>query len=188
MFKDMALSRDLVTAYRESVENRPPAPGDKGKRKAGSEDGPKATFVVLQASSWPFAPKDKDADLPPYVSNWIFPYCDPTRLTAMPQMSEQLSSFTEFYKKKHGNRVLNWDHALGNASVIGYFRGGKKELLVSLYQAIVLLQYNENTGGIGYNEFKTATRMRESHTVTFGVQVTVTNRFTMRFLINLQPK
>jgi hypothetical protein len=69
MFKDIALSRDLVTAYRESVENRPPAPGDKGKRKAGGEDGPKATFLVLQASSWPFAPKDKDADLPLYVNN-----------------------------------------------------------------------------------------------------------------------
>ena len=74
MFKDMALSRDLVTAYRESVENRFPAPGDKGKRKASNEDGPKATFVVLQASSWPFVPKDKDADLPPYVSNWTLPY------------------------------------------------------------------------------------------------------------------
>ena len=103
-------------------------------------------------------------------------------------MSEQLSSFTEFYKKKHGNRVLNWDHALGNASVIGYFKGVKKELLVSLYQAIVLLQFNDNTGGISCNEIKTATRMRESHTVTFGVHVTVTNRFAMRFLIDLQPK
>lgn len=76
-------------------------------------------------------------------------------------MSEQLSSFTEFYKKKHGNRVLNWDHSLGNASVIGSFKGGKKELLVSLYQTIVLLQFNEIPGGIGYNEIKAATRMRE---------------------------
>jgi len=165
MFKDMALSRDLVTAYRESVENRPPASGDKGKRKAGGEDAPKATFMVLQASSWPFAPKDKDADLPPHVSDWAVPCRDPTRLIVVFQMSEQLSSFAEFYKKKHGNRVLSWDHALGNASVIGYFKGGKKELLVSLYQAIVLLQFNENTGGIGYNEIKTATRMRKSHSV-----------------------
>jgi len=188
MFKDMALSRDLVTAYRESMENRSTAPNDKGKRKAVSEDGPKATFMVLQASSWPFAPKDKDADLPPYVSNWAASCCDPMRLIAVPQMSEQLSSFTKFYKKKHGNRVLSWDHALGNASVIGYFKGGKKELLVSLYQGIVLLQFNENAGGIGYNEIKTATRMRESHTVNLGVQVTVANRFAMRFLINLQPK
>jgi len=188
MFKDMALSRDLVTAYREGMENRSTAPNDKGKRKASSEDGPKATFMVLQASSWPFAPKDKDADLPPYVSNWTASYCDPTRLIAVPQMLEQLGSFTVFYKKKHGNRVLSWDHALGNASVIGDFKGGKKELLVSLYQAIVLLQFNENAGGIGYNEIKTATRMRESHTVNFGVQVTVANRFAMRLLINLQPK
>ena len=167
MFKDMALSRDLVTAYRESVENRSPARGDKGKRRADGEEGPKATFMVLQASSWPFAPKDKDADLPPHVSDWTVSRCDPTRLIAVPQMLDQLGSFAEFYKKKHANRVLSWDHALGNASVIGYFQGGKKELLVSLYQAIVLLQFNENTGGIGYNEIKTATRMRKSHSFVF---------------------
>lgn len=69
MFKDMALSRDLVTAYREGLENRSPAPDDKGKRKAGGEDDPKATFLVLQASSWPFSPRDKDVDLPPHVSD-----------------------------------------------------------------------------------------------------------------------
>lgn len=69
MFKDMALSRDLVAAYQESMKNRSPAPGDKGKGRARSEDGPKATFMVLQASSWPFAPKDKGAYLPPHVSN-----------------------------------------------------------------------------------------------------------------------
>jgi len=95
-------------------------------------------------------------------------------------MSAQLSSFIEFYKKKHGNRVLSWDHALGNASVIGNFKGGKKELLVSLYQAIVLLQFNENTGGIGYNEIKTATGMSKSHSVTLVVEVTITNRFPTR--------
>ena len=77
MFKDMALSRDLVAAYRESVENRSPAPRDKGKRKAASDDGPKATFMVLQASSWPFASKSEDADLPPYVSNHIHPPSQP---------------------------------------------------------------------------------------------------------------
>ena len=73
MFKDMALSRDLVAAYRDSVENRSPTHSGKGKGRGGSEDGPKASFMVLQASSWPFTPKDRDADLPPYVSNWIHP-------------------------------------------------------------------------------------------------------------------
>ena len=73
MFKDMALSRDLVTAYRESAGNRSPVLSGKGKGKASIEDGPKATFMVLQASSWPFAPKDRDADLPPYVSNLAGP-------------------------------------------------------------------------------------------------------------------
>ena len=100
------------------------------------------------------------------------------------QMLEQLSSFTEFYKKKHGNRVLIWDHTLGNASVIGNFKGGKKELLVSLYQAIALLQFNENVGEIGYNEIKVATGMREFHPVSD--EVTVTNQFAAP-MIDLQP-
>lgn len=78
-------------------------------------------------------------------------------------MLEQLGSFTHFYKKKHGNRVLNWDHSLGNASVVGNFKGGKKELLVSLYQAIVLLQFNEISGDIGYNEIETGTSIGELH-------------------------
>lgn len=103
----------------------------------------------------------------------------------MSQMSEQLSNFTEFYKKKHANRLLSWDHSLGNASVIGNFKGGKKELLVSLYQAIILLQFNENYGAMGYNEIKTATRMRE-----FYFRCLVTRRFfaPLRYAtINLQP-
>ena len=87
-------------------------------------------------------------------------------------MLEQLSSFADFYKKKHENRVLNWDHALGNASVVGNFKGGKKELLVSLYQAIALLQFNENTGGIGYNEIKAATGIRKSRSVSNETAVT----------------
>lgn len=99
------------------------------------------------------------------------------RLIVAPQMLEQLSSFTEFYKKKHENRVLSWDHALGNASVVGNFKGGKKELLVSLYQAIALLQFNENSGGIGYNEIKAATGIRKSHSVSN--QATVANQFAM---------
>jgi cullin 4 len=95
-------------------------------------------------------------------------------------MTEQLSSFADFYKKKHGNRVLNWDNSLGNASVIGNFKGGKKELLVSLYQAIVLLQFNEISGGIGYTEIEAATRMRESHFCHFRSS-TVIDRFVMRY-------
>ena len=93
-------------------------------------------------------------------------------------MLEQLSSFAEFYKKKHENRVLSWDHALGNASVIGNFKGGKKELLVSLYQAIALLQFNDNTGEIGYSEIKTTTGIRESHPVSS--KTTVADQFAKR--------
>lgn len=74
--------------------------------------------------------------------------------------------------------MLNWDHSLGNASVIGNFKEGKKELLVSLYQAIVLLEFNEISGGIRYNEIKMGTSMGEFR---FG------SKSVVGAMVNLQP-
>lgn len=59
------------------------------------------------------------------------------------QMQEDLQTFTDYYKKKHQGRILNWDHALGTATLKGRFDPGPKELSVSLYQAIILLMFND---------------------------------------------
>ncbi|KAJ4498087.1 Cullin family-domain-containing protein [Lentinula lateritia] len=84
---------------------------------------------VLQRSAWPFDVSKKQILIPD-------------------EMEQQLSNFATFYHKKHGNRTLDWDHALGTMSLKTRFRSpGKdvveKELSVSLYQGIILLMFQE---------------------------------------------
>ncbi|KAG9223485.1 hypothetical protein CCMSSC00406_0006977 [Pleurotus cornucopiae] len=86
--------------------------------------GRSLTAMVLQRSAWPFAVPKTTIDL-------------------LPQMQEDLQTFTDYYKKKHQGRILNWDHALGTATLKGRFDPGPKELSVSLYQAIILLMFND---------------------------------------------
>lgn len=62
MFKDIALSKDLVDGYRDSLT--------KGKGKAYDDeegDVPKFTVMVLQQSVWPFSAKQQNVDLPKQV-------------------------------------------------------------------------------------------------------------------------
>jgi cullin 4 len=73
-------------------------------------------------------------------------------------MLDQVIGFTEFYKTKHQGHVLSWDHSLGNASVVARFKLGKKELLVSLYQAVVLVLFND-AGEISFKDIKAMTSM-----------------------------
>lgn len=58
-------------------------------------------------------------------------------------MLSALSKYSMFYKNKHTNRKLEWHHALGTATVMGRFPGGNKELSVTLFQATVLLLFND---------------------------------------------
>ena len=60
-------------------------------------------------------------------------------------MQAELTKYGEYYKSKHSGRLLNWIHALGTATLRARFKAGTKELSVSLYQAIVLLLFNETT-------------------------------------------
>jgi cullin 4 len=69
MFKDIALSRDLVSGYRDYKLKRK----NKGKGREQMEEdedldsGPKFTVMVLQQSVWPFSARKHNVDLPPYV-------------------------------------------------------------------------------------------------------------------------
>ncbi|KAI0665335.1 hypothetical protein C8Q78DRAFT_1065044 [Trametes maxima] len=52
--------------------------------------------------------------------------------------------------------MLDWDHALGTATLKARFKGGEKELSVSLYQAVILLLFNEDET-IAYADIKAQT-------------------------------
>ncbi|KAF8845530.1 Cullin-domain-containing protein [Paxillus ammoniavirescens] len=99
----------------------------------------KLSVMVLQRSVWPFATRKNDVDLPP-------------------SMQVDLASYATFHKAKHQGHKLDWDHSLGTATLKARFRAGIKDVTVSLYQAVVLLLFNDETE-IGYQAILEATRM-----------------------------
>jgi len=80
-------------------------------------------------------------------------------------MQQDLDKYTSFYKVKHQGHKLDWDHSLGTATLKAQFTAGAKDLTVSLYQAVVLLLFNEEAE-IGYRQILEATRMGKWHSCT----------------------
>lgn len=73
-------------------------------------------------------------------------------------MTEELERYTAFYKTKHAGRKLDWDHALGTATLRANFNAGTKELSVSLYQSIILLLFNDSDE-ISFRDIKSQMQM-----------------------------
>ncbi|KAI0825282.1 Cullin-domain-containing protein [Trametes gibbosa] len=130
MFTDLALSRDLMRDFLEQQRKK----GEVGTAQ-------KLNVMVLQRSNWPFSARKKDADLPLW-------------------MQDDLVAYTEFYKKHHQGHKLDWDHALGTATMRARFKAGEKELSVSLYQAAVLLLFNEEAT-LAYADLKAQTGLED---------------------------
>ncbi|THH31569.1 hypothetical protein EUX98_g2606 [Antrodiella citrinella] len=76
-------------------------------------------------------------------------------------MQADLTRYTAFYKLKHQGHKLDWDHALGTATLRARFARGEKELSVSLYQALVLLLFNEEDTEIGFADIKETTGIED---------------------------
>ncbi|CAI4228659.1 unnamed protein product [Auanema sp. JU1783] len=116
MFKDMEVSKDLALAFRQHNEHE----AELGKRSV------KMDFCVniLTSGQWP-----------PYDAVDITLPCD---------MAQSLKMYQDFYISKHNGRKLQWQHSLGQCMLKGVFRPNcVKELQVSLYQAVVLLLFND---------------------------------------------
>jgi len=58
-------------------------------------------------------------------------------------MQKELNSFAAFYNEKNQGHKLEWNYALGTVSLRARFAAGLKELSVSLYQAVILLLFND---------------------------------------------
>merc|ERR1711998_420411 len=63
------------------------------------------------------------------------------------EMLECIETFKAFYDGRTNHRRLRWVHSLGSATVLGSFTPGgkakKHDLMVSTYQACILLVFNE---------------------------------------------
>jgi cullin-4 len=99
---------------------------------------------ILSASSWPTYP----------TVNVIIP----------PQIKQAIDKFEAHYKLKHSGRKLEFKHALAHCQLKAKFPKGSKELVVSSFQAIVLLLFNglKQDEHMDYNYLKEATGLRKS--------------------------
>lgn len=98
--------------------------------------------MILSASAWPTYP-DVRINLPDDVAT-------------------QIETFDKHYKNKHTGRVLTWKHSLAHCSIKAVFPKGTKELLVSAFQAVVLLMFNKEPpeGFFTYEQISTATGLQ----------------------------
>lgn len=98
---------------------------------------------VLCSAAWPTYP-DVAVNLPPEVARHI-------------------EKYDRHYKMKHSGRKLTWKHALSHSIVKAHFDRGTKELLVSGFQAIVLVLFNDigPGGNLSYTDIASATGLIE---------------------------
>lgn len=79
---------------------------------------------VLSSSAWPSYP-DVMINVPENVLKAI-------------------ASFEQHYKMKHSGRKLEWKHALAHCQLKASFPRGSKEIVVSCFQAVILMSFNKN--------------------------------------------
>ncbi|GAA5869095.1 hypothetical protein JCM8547_008696 [Rhodosporidiobolus lusitaniae] len=139
MFKDMELSQDVMQAY-HGTSLASSSYGKKNDAKGGGDVD--LSVSILSQGNWPTYPP--------------FPICLP------PSLTSHLERFKAFYVSKHSGRTLTWAHGLDTCSLRAVFpKGGRKELLVSLGQAVVLMLFNEveGDGKLSVEEIGEATKL-----------------------------
>ncbi|KAG0029180.1 Cullin-4 [Podila clonocystis] len=85
--------------------------------------------------------------------NW--PTYPPAEANIPPKISQCQEIFKEFYLLKHKGKRLMWQNSLGHCVVKATFPSGTKELQLSLFQAIVVLLFNETgDSSLSYKEIQ----------------------------------
>ena len=90
--------------------------------------------MVLSQGSWPTYPE--------------------VQVTVPTEMVKALDEFQQFYLKSQTGRKLMWRHSLGHCHIKASFAKGDKELMVSMFQGMVLLCFNESTAALSYEDIK----------------------------------
>ncbi|TXT04899.1 hypothetical protein VHUM_03982 [Vanrija humicola] len=138
MMKDLQVSESLAKAYQSA----------RVKNSKQYKDSLDFTANVLTESAWPSYPLLKDG--------WKF------KLTA--ELQASIDAFSAWYATQHSNRQLSWRHQLGTVTLTARFDSGKYEIGVSLFQAVVMLQFNEGDV-FDFNELKARTGIESSELV-----------------------
>jgi len=150
MLKDIAISTEIMQAY-SVVQERARA---EQQQSWSSSSGEIASSAAGTGTVDPF-------DLSVFVltqAHW--PTYAPVEVVIPGDMSQSLDRFAQFYQTRNSGRKLSWQHSLGTNIVranIG--KAGEKELMVSTFQTIVLLLFNDLEKGqtLSYKQIATAT-------------------------------
>ncbi|MCJ1358579.1 MAG: hypothetical protein MMC33_008579 [Icmadophila ericetorum] len=97
---------------------------------------------VLSASAWPTYP-DIAVEVPQDIQ-------------------KSIAHFEQYHKSKHTGHRLTWKHALAHCQLKANFPKGYKEIVVSSFQAIILLLFNgrPTTQPLSYSDIQAATNLR----------------------------
>ncbi|XP_022348158.1 cullin-4B-like [Enhydra lutris kenyoni] len=90
----------------------------------------------------------------------FWPAYIPKEIQLPPEMEKLQENFKNFYLSKHSGRKLQWQSTLGHCVLKAEFKKGKKELQVTLFQALVLLMFNEGDQ-FSLEEIKVATGLED---------------------------
>lgn len=128
MFKDMAVSEDLSTNFKQHVARL----GDPDPRRAELE------VNVLTSTMWPLEAMGQQSGDGTARPTCIFP----------PAIEKVKHGFEKFYLDKHSGRQLSWQANMGTADIRAYFPESKgkvktRELNVSTYAMVILLLFND---------------------------------------------
>lgn len=131
MFKDMELSKDINAAFRQHMDNL-----------ANSSDYKiDLTVSVLSMAYWPTY--------------------QPMEVNIPAEMAKYQEVFKKFYHGKYSGRKLQWQPNLGHAVLKAQFNTGPKELKVSLFQTLCLLNFNTLLEPVGLEDLKEATNIED---------------------------
>lgn len=131
MFKDMELSRDVNVAFKQHMQHL---------HAEGEKERIDLTVSVLSMAFWPTYTVT-ETHLPSYMTCYQ-------------------EVFNKFYQGKYSGRKLQWQSSLGHCVLRANFGSGQKELQVSLFQALVLLHFNE-CDELSLEEVKEATNIED---------------------------
>ncbi|CAJ0748125.1 2552_t:CDS:10 [Entrophospora sp. SA101] len=94
------------------------------------------------------------------LTQGFWPTYAPNPCNLPPYMTKCQENFKDFYLSKHSGRNLKWQNSLGHCIISANFPISNKELVVSLYQAVILLIYNnyeDVSQRVTYEEIKAIT-------------------------------
>ncbi|ETN41759.1 uncharacterized protein HMPREF1541_03696 [Cyphellophora europaea CBS 101466] len=134
-----SMFKDMDLAREEMMSYRQ-LQDDRGEKLSG----PDLSVNVLSAAAWPTYP-DVPVNIPQNIA-------------------QVMTKFEGHYHNKHSGRKLTWKHALAHCQLRASFNKGRKELVVSGFQAIVLLLFNDvaSTETITYRELSSATGLSDA--------------------------